>query len=296
MKLLRNLGGMLSVALLLGLLVFSAPAGAQSLTALSLERTLTLNNILTTVTPTIPASVAAALASGAIEAREQAIFNPQTNTLTSNIFLVPSGSPVPTNLALLPFSSFVAVVTTAIDKIVFKSNPVSAVTITGNVVQSTATPYGSVLGSYSTFSFGYSSDKPPKISNVIETEAGYIVLYSAAAQGTVTITQPTTGGGGGSAGITVVVNGATATAGVTFQTVSNLITLDSAGTATSNAGATLKYLWTVAPGSPSATITDNDTKKATVQLDTGKGTYIIQLKVTDSTGASVTVNITIQFI
>src|SRR5260370_11191838 len=151
MKLLRNLGGMLSVALLLGLLVFSAPAGAQSLTALSLERTLTLNNILTTVTPTIPASVAAALASGATEAREQAIFNPQTDTLTSNLFLVPSRSPVPTNLALLPFSSFASVVTTAIDKIVFKSNPVSAATITGNAVQTTPTSWCSVLARYSTF-------------------------------------------------------------------------------------------------------------------------------------------------
>ena len=296
MKLLRSLGGMLSVALLLGILVFSAPAGAQTLTALSVERTLTLNNILTTVTPTIPASVAAAIAGGALEVREQVVFNSQSNTLTSTVFLVAAGAPVPTNLALLPFNAFVAVVTTAIDKIVFTSKPVSAVTITGNIVQSTQTPYGSALGSYSTFSFGLSSDKPPKISNVIETNAGYIVLYSASAQGTVTITQPAGGGGGGTAGITVVVNGATVgTSGATLQTTSSLVTLDPTGSKSTNAGA-LTFSWSVAPGSPSASITVASSGVAQIQLGSGKGTYIFVLKVTDSTGASSSVNVTIQFI
>ena len=287
--------GMLSVALLLGLLVSSAPAGAQSLTALSLERTLTLNNVLTTVTPTLPANVAAAIAGGAAEIREQIVFNPQSNTLTSTVFLVPSGSPVPTNLGLLPFGSFIAVSTTAITNIFISSKPVSAVTIVGNVIQSSS-PFGSGLGGVSTFSFGLSSDKPPKISNVIETESGLLVLFSAAAQGTITIAQPASGGGGGSAGVTVVVNGVTVgSSGTTLQTTSNLITLDPTGSKSNNAGA-LTFSWSLAPGSPSASINVSSSGVAQIQLGAGKGTYVIVLKVTDSTGASSTVNITIQFI
>ena len=293
MKLLRSLGGMLSVALLLGILVFSAPAGAQSLTALSLERSLALNNILTTFPPPpVPAATLAAIAAGAVEIREQINFNAQSNTLTATIFLVPSGAPNPTNLGLLPFSAFVVVSTTAIDKIYIVSKPVPSVTIVGTVIQTNS----GLAGGISTLSFGYSSDKPPKISNVVETVGGFGVLYSASSLGTFTITQPTTGGGGGTAGITVVVNGATVgTSGVTLQTTSSLVTLDPTGSKSTNAGA-LTFSWSVAPGAPSASISVSSSGVAQIQLGSGKGTYIFVLKVTDSTGASSTVNVTIQFI
>src|ERR1700732_4413330 len=98
MKLLRNFGGALSLALV----VSCVPLGAQTVTAYSAERTLSLTNVLTTVTPTAPASLLAALAAGAIEIREQTNYNPQSNVLTSTVFVVPTGSPNPTNLASLP--------------------------------------------------------------------------------------------------------------------------------------------------------------------------------------------------
>ena len=65
MKLLRNLGGALSLALLIGLVVSSVPLGAQTVTAFTAERALSLSNILTTVTPMASPAVLAAIAAGA---------------------------------------------------------------------------------------------------------------------------------------------------------------------------------------------------------------------------------------
>src|SRR5258708_12860449 len=105
MKLLRNLGGALSVALLVGLVVSSVPLGAQTVTAYTAERALSLSNILTTVTPMASASLLAAIAAGAVEFREQSSLNTPNGTLTSTFFAVPTESPNPTVLAQLPFTA-----------------------------------------------------------------------------------------------------------------------------------------------------------------------------------------------
>src|SRR5437879_5765979 len=184
MKLLRNLGGALSVALLVGLVVSSVPLGAQTVTAFTAERALSLSNILTTVTPMASPAVLAAIAAGAIEIREQSAFNATAGTLTSTYFVVPTGSPNPTVLAQLPFTSFLATTTLTIDRTYVVTSPVTTVGFHGRTTQSTATPFGNYAGSSGSYSFGYTSDTPPKINNVIETVDGVIVLYSAAATGT----------------------------------------------------------------------------------------------------------------
>jgi hypothetical protein len=295
MKLFRNLGGALSLAMLAGMLV-SSPANAQTLTALSLERSLALNNILTTIPPTGLSSAAlAAIAAGALDIREQLNFNPIQNTLTSTVFVAPTGAPNPTNLSQLPFTSFVASTTLAIDRIYITSTPFSAVTFVGTVAQSTATPYGNYLGATETFSFGYTADKPPKITNVIETIGGAVVLYSAASSGTFTITQPTTPGGGGTGGVAIVINGVS---GVTpsFQSTLTTIVLDASKSTSTNTGA-LTYSWAPATGSASVSITGGSTAVANITLAAGKGVaYVLKLTVTDATGASSVATVTITFI
>ncbi len=294
MKLLRSLGGALSLAVLFGLMVSSVPAGAQTLTALSLERTIALNNILTTITPSIPASLLASLAGGALEVREQSNYNPQQNTLTDTVFVVPTGAPNPTNLLFLPNSALVAQTTLSIDRIYLSSKPAPSVLFVGTISQSTATPYGNYLGATADFSFGYTTDTPPKIQNVIETIAGTIVLYSASSGGTFTITQPPTPGGGVTSGIVVTVNGQTGAKPNFTTTLSTLVL--SASATSANPGA-LTYSWTPAPGSPSFSITGGSTSTVNVTLGTGKGvTYTLLLTVTDSTGATSTSTITILFI
>ncbi|HEV2688969.1 MAG TPA: hypothetical protein VGV35_10450 [Bryobacteraceae bacterium] len=294
MKLFRNLGGALSLALLLGLLVSSAPAGAQTLTALSLERSIALNNILTTITPQgIPTAALAALAAGSLDLREQVNFNSAQNTLSSTVFVVPTGAPNPTNLSQLPFTSFVASDTMAIDKIYVISKPYSAVSFVGTVSQSTNTPYGNYLGATEFFSFGFTSDKPPKINNVIESFGGAIVLYSAASSGTFTITQPPPPPGG-TTGVAIVVNGVTGTT-PTFNTTTNQIILD-ASASTSTNGGTLTFSWVAVNGSAAISFPGGKTSVANIQLGSGKIAYTIKLTITDSTGASSVATITVNLI
>jgi K319-like protein len=292
MKLLRNFGGALSLALV----VSSVPLGAQSVTAFSAERTISLTNVLTTVTPTAPASLLAALAAGAVEVREQTNLNPQSNVLTSNVFVVPTGSPNPTNLTSLPISSLVATSQLTIDKTYITSKPSPAVAFVGTVTQSTNTPYGNYSGASGTYSFGYSADTPPKISNVIETIGGLIVLFSPSATGTFTIVGlPTTGGGTGTGTVTININGVTG-ATPTITTVVNQIVLD-ASASTTTSGGTLTYSWALAPGSPSASITGGSTAKAAIQLNSGQNSYKFTLTITDSKGtAPVVVPVTVNFI
>lgn len=294
MKSLQRFSGALSLALLLGLVVTSAPAVAQTLTALNLERTVALNNILTTITPNVPASALAALAGGALELREQVNFNPQQNSLTQTYFVVPSGSPASTNLSQLPASSLIAITALNISRIDITSNPTPAVNIVGAISQSTNTPYGNYLGGTGTFSFGYTTDNPPKINNVIETVAGSVVVYSAASNGTFTIVTPSTGGGGTTTGVSIVVNGSTS-ATPSFQTTTNQIILDASKSTSTNAGA-LTFTWTVTQGSASISFPNGNQSIANVQLGSGKITYVITLKVTDSTGASTTIPISVQLI
>lgn len=296
MKLFRNMGGALSLASLLGLLlVSSSSAGAQTLTALSLERSIALNNILTTITPTGLSSAAlAAIAAGSLDIREQSNFNPTTNTLTTTVFVVPTGAPNPTNLSQLPFASFVASTTMSIDKIYITSKPYNSVSLVGTVTQSTNTPYGNYLGAAEQFSFGFTGDKPPKINNVIEVFGGAVVLYSAASQGTFTIVQPSTGGGGGTTGVAIVINGVSGTT-PTFTTTVNQIILDASASTSSNAG-TLTYTWTSVTGAASISFPNGKTSVANVQLNSGNITYVIKLTITDPTGASSVATITINLI
>ena len=296
MRSFRSLSGALSLALLLGLLlVSSVPAGAQTLTAASLERSIALNNILTTITPQGLSSAAlAAIAAGSLDIREQTNFNASANTLTSTVFVVPTGAPNPTNLSQLPFASFVASTTMSIDKIYITSTPYNSVSFVGTVSQSTNTPFGNYLGAAEQFSFGFTNDKPPKINNVIEVFGGAVVIYSASAQGTFTIVQPSTGGGGGTPGVSIVINGVSGSS-PTFTTTTNQIILDASASTSTNTGA-LTFTWTVVTGSASISFPNGKTSVANVQLGSGKITYVIKLTITDSTGATSVANITINLI
>lgn len=299
MRLLRNLGGAFSAVLILGLLAVTVPAGAQTLTSLTMERVLSLSSAQSTLTSNLPASVLASLASGALEIHEQINYNPQASTLTSTFFLTPAGSTPPTNLGTVPGSSILAIVSITPDKIYVTK---SAVQIVGLISQSNAPLFGSATyqGVPATFSFGYTTDTPPKIHDVIDTVAGVAVAYTASATGTFTIVQPpSTGGGGGSgSGVTISVIGpGSTTPGTSFQTAVNLVTLNASGSTSSNAGA-LTYAWSIPMGQPSAVISypGGNTAMPLIQLSSGKQTYTINVTVTDATGATATSTITIQFI
>src|ERR1700733_8576515 len=71
----------------------TAPPATQSF---SVERTVMPSNTGTTFDTNLSSTILASLALGTLEMREQLVYSPQTNTLTSTVFLVQPGSPIPT--------------------------------------------------------------------------------------------------------------------------------------------------------------------------------------------------------
>ncbi len=299
MRSIRRLAGVLGLAVFIGLLLCTVPAEAQTqpktLTTLNAERTIALSGVLTTATPDLPANVLAAVASGALEIREQLNYNAQQNLLTSTYFTVAPGSPSPTNLVQINFGSILASVTLTPDKIYFGTTPGLSVMMVGTISSGGVTLFGNFSSAPAVFSFGYTTDSPPKINNVTELIAGTAVVFSPAATGTFTITGGTTGGGGGTPTVSVKVTGP---GGVTsdtntFQTFSSNLTLDASQSTSKNAGA-LTYLWVPAPGYPTVGIIGGTTATPTFTL-IARAVYQFNLTVTDSTGVTGTATVTVQY-
>lgn len=290
----RNLVGVFALVLVLAL-ASTTPATAQTLTAFNIERSIALNNILTGISPNLPANVLAALAGGALEIRETLIYNPQANTVTSTVFAVPTGSPIPTPPAVLANlgSALVAVVTMSVDKIYVTTKPFMSVMFVGTDTHSTATPYGTYQGAASSISVGFTADTPAKVNTVIEAVAGAIVLYSPSATvNTLTVTTPPNGGGGGGGGN----NGPTAVITPANQTVSiKEVTLD-ASQSTDPSGMALSYQWSVVGGG-NVSLLHGNSAVATAQLgDNGPQVYTFKVTVTDNAGLTATATTTITYI
>jgi len=267
----------------------SFPAEGQTLVALTLERSLDLNNVLTTRTQSgMPTQTVAAINAGALEMREQINYNPTLSTLTSTLFAVPAGAPNPTNLNQLPFGSFIGASTMSIDKINIASTPYNAVELIGTVLHSTDSPYGNYMGALETFSFGFTSDRSPTIKDVIETYSGAAVIYTPSSKGNFTIVRPAATNGGSA--LSININGISSPT-PTFTTALNQITLDASGSTPANA----TFAWSVLSGSAAISFLDGRTSVANVQLVSGRMTYLLKLTVTDSKGATSTAMVTINF-
>lgn len=288
----RKLGALFCT--LVGAFLSLTPLHAQTvptLSALSIERVVSLSNIFTTLSPTIPASTLAGFTSGALELRERIIYDPQGPTVTSTLFAVAAGSPIPTPISTDITAATVAVIVTNVASITATGKPLPSVQITGTVSQG-ATPYGSVTGALYTLSLGYSFDTPPVVSDVVEVAAGAVGIYSPAASGTITVTQPSSGGGGGGGGTTnnptIVLNPATQ------QTTVKQIRLDASGS-TDPMGLALTFAW-IAVGNPYASILDPSSATPDVQFVGGYGLYTFKVTVTDSAGNSSTANATVMYL
>ena len=299
MKSLRNRLVVLSLVLVLALLASSIPASAQvsltgqSVTGLKIERVIQLNNVLSTITPTAPPNVLAALAAGALEIREISTFkpNPAGGALTSLVFLVPTGTPFPTPAVVdvldpAPLGTNIATFILVPDKTYVTKNSVMFV---GQILVSSVTPFGDYTGAPTVLSFGLTNDTPPKIINVVESIAGAVVTWSASATGTVTlsttpVTPPPTGG------ITIALFPASQ------QVTSPLARITAVASDSNNPGATFSYSWTV-NGPPSANINNPNLATIDAQLGAGFNTYSFTVKATNTaTGASATATATVSCI
>jgi hypothetical protein len=108
-----------------------------SLSALNFERAVPLADLLTTLSPNVPANVLATINGGAQEIREILIYNSQLGTISSTVFLVAAGAPLPT--PNFDFATGVVQTTTIkISQIFTSCHPVPSLLAVGTVTSSSA--------------------------------------------------------------------------------------------------------------------------------------------------------------
>ena len=261
----------------------------------SIERVLTLNDVLTTLTPHLPANIVSSITSGAQEIREKLVYNPKLNTLTSTVFLVAPGSPNPTPTGVDLSGQTIASYRMAVDKIYTSCSPYPNVMFVGVLnlsaggsSDSTGVYNVSLTGDPAVVSIGYTTDDPPKINNVVELFAGAVVSFSAAGNGTVTF-PPSPGTPPGSTGPNIVLN-ITIPATGRIQVYTQFFHLDASRTTDSD-GLPVTFQWTV---TPPVSLTPSSTAAAIDIQFPALGDYTVVLTATNSAGKSNTVTIPLQ--
>jgi len=267
-----------------------------TLSALNFERQLTLTDLLTTLTPNLPANELASITGGAQEIREILIYNPQQGTVTSTVFLVAAGAPLPT--PNFNFQTGVIQTTTLkISQILTSCSPTPSLLIVGTLSNSSATgAFGNLNGAPAAISLGYTTATPPVINNVVEVVAGSVIAYSAAGTGTLTFPATAVVPPGSNGNITILVTNpqlGTLTGGTTVvQVAQNPLLLDASK---STATGPLTFTWS-ALGQPVNFVGTGTPGQILVTFPNG-GDYTIMVTATDTaTGATVTFGQTFQFI
>ena len=168
----------------------TAPPALQSF---AIERTAMSSDIETTYNTSLSANILASLASGQMEMRESLIVNTQTNTLTSTVFLVAAGSPIPTPMSVNIGPTTLAAYSISIDRTYSSCSPYPSVMLVGTITSSSGGPSApsgiynlTFSGTPAVVSIGYTTDNPPMINNVMTVFAGVVASYSASASGTLT--------------------------------------------------------------------------------------------------------------
>jgi hypothetical protein len=139
--------------------------------------------------------------------RERLTYDPAARTVSSTIFVVPAGAPIPTPLSTDLSKATTSFYVVGVNEPVISTKPYPSILFTGTVISNpTGTPFGPYLGAAAEISAGYSTDTPPKLNNVVNLIAGATISYSPEAVGTLTISEASikslpnpvlvTGGGG----------------------------------------------------------------------------------------------------
>jgi hypothetical protein len=260
-----------------------------SITALSIERVLTLTDLLTTLTPNSPTSVLGGLQSGAEEVRTRLIYNPQQNTVTDTTFVVPAGSPIPTPLSTDITSSTLLSYVLTVSEILQSCQPTPSILIVGTITSSPLSPYVNFQGAPAAISLGYTTATPPVINNVVELIAGSILAYSASGTGTLTFPTVTVTPPGTTTGAPVVVLNPMIPAGE--QVFQSPLFVTAMATDPNNLA--LTYSWS---SSPQANFYPNNEASTNIYFVAGTGTYTITVTVMNSAGQATKQSFTVEYL
>lgn len=196
-----------------------APPSIQSF---SIERAILPADTETTFPTDLSSSILSSLAAGTMEMREQLVYNAQANTLTSTVFLVNAGAPLPTPSGTNISSTTLATYSISVDRTYTSCSPVPSIMFAGTVTSNTGGAeassgiYGLTFsGTPAAVSIGYTNTNPPAVNNVVTLFAGVAVSYSQAGFGTLTF--PSSAPAGQPA-ITSVVNAASLVANISSNT------------------------------------------------------------------------------
>ncbi len=269
--------------------VTPTPGATLPVNTFSVERTQTIANLMGTGTPNIPANVLASIQGNALEVRERLIFNSQRMTVTSTLFTMAPGSPLPTPITANLANSTLGTFTINLNLICTSSAPVSSVLMAGLVDTGTTTStslFGNVGGVPAAVSVGLSSDTPPKINNVVVVIAGTVSGFSPSAGGTIEFPPPAPAPPPGTTGITITFNPSSL---VAVQRVAHIDAI-----VTDPSGTTLTFKWTVS--GKTAALQHADTSGVDIEFTEGFGDYTLQLTVTNAKGGSATATIVIKFV
>jgi len=257
------------------------------LAAFAVERVQDIAQVLSTVPPILPASLATAVQNKVAEIHESIVLTNQTQVLTLNLYPMQTGSPIPTPPnGVIPGSVF-STVTLSIEKIYTTCTPSPSVRFVGTIVSnSSLMPFGNITGAPATVSVGLTNDNPPKITNVVVLVTGIAVAYSPTGAGTITFAMPSvTPPGQAGSGPAIVVN---------TQTLTTVSVVDLDASATTGQNRPLTFKWTATAGA--ADIANSTAAKATGYILGGVGSYTFRVTVTDSKGIVSTKDIIVQYL
>lgn len=260
------------------LLAISLPAAAQSsgatVTELVLERQLALSSTFSSTDLALPDNLSQGILSGALEVRERFIYNPSGSSLTSSIFAVQAGSPMPTPLNTNLNGQVLGVYQLGIEKIYLTTKPQNSISFTGTVAgSSSGGVLGNVFGLPFTVSLGFNNDTPTKANDLVHVIAGRVVAYSKDAAGTLVVPRAPTP--------PVNPTGPQIVVSLPSNTVSKQINLDASQT-TDDSGTSLTFVWRNV--NKSAVLLNPNTAIATVQFSEGPGDYTFEVTVTNGLG------------
>jgi hypothetical protein len=264
----------------------TSTATPPTLLTFSAERVLSPTQISSTLTPTFPSGLAAAITANTMEIHESFAFNAQNQVLTLNMFPLQTGSPVPTPATAMVPTTVFNIVAIKVDKIYTSCTPSASVMFVGTVSTNTpVSPFGNLTGAPVAVSIGLTSDNPPKVTNVAVLLAGTALEFSAAGAGNITFTSTPVTPPGSTGGPNIVVT-------ATSPTAVRIADLDASATTSNNLP--LKFQWTVVAGA--AALSNSTQAKASVFIQGGAGTYTFRVTVTDSQGNVATKDVDVVFL